>query len=127
MFKFPKSLVLSGIILFSVVGSYALRNSIFDVGLVVIFGIIGFFMEKAEIPLSPFILGLILGPMVEENLRVGMLKTDGNFIPFLTRPISFTLFIILVLLYVWDPVLIIIKYFLKRIKGKNTQNKKETE
>ena len=114
MFKFPKSIVLSGIILFSIVGSYALRNSIFDVSLVLIFGVLGFFMEKVEIPLAPFILGLILGPMIEDNLRVGMVKTDGSFLPFLTRPISLILFIVLISLYLWDPIVLIIKHFIKK-------------
>ncbi len=117
MFKFPRSIVLSGIILFSIVGSYALRNSIFDVTLVLIFGVLGFYMEKAEIPLAPFILGLILGPMIEDNLRVGMIKTDGSFLPFLTRPISLFLFIILISLYLWDPFVLLIKYLLNKIKG----------
>ena len=82
-------------------------------------------MEKAEVPLAPFILGLILGPMIEDNLRVGMIKTDGSFIPFLTRPISLVLFIILVSLYLWDPILLLIKYIISKINGKDKQEDTE--
>jgi TctA family transporter len=104
VFRFPKNIVLAGILIFSVIGAYALRNSLFDVGLVLIFGIIGYAMEKADMPLPPVILGLILGPMIEENLRVGLIKTDGSFLPFLTRPVSFGLVVILAALFLGDPL-----------------------
>ena len=104
IFKFPKKIIYAGIILFSIVGSFAIRNSVFDIGIIVVFGILGFLMEKADIPLPPMILGLILGPMIEENLRVGLIKTDGSFLPFISRPISIIFFMIIVLMYAWDPV-----------------------
>lgn len=116
MMKFPRNLILAGIIVFSIVGSYALRNNIFDVSLVLIFGIVGYFMEKNEIPMPPFILGLILGRMVEEKLRIGLIKTDGDFLPFLTRPISFVLFLILISLYLWDPIKAGIKLIIRKMK-----------
>jgi TctA family transporter len=101
--RFRRNAVLAGILIFSIVGAYALNNSLFDVGLVLVFGLAGFFMEKAEIPLPPLILGLILGPMIEENLRVGLVKTDGSLVPFFTRPISLALFTALMLLFFWEP------------------------
>jgi putative tricarboxylic transport membrane protein len=104
IFKFPRNVVYAGIILFSIVGSYAIRNSVFDVGVVLVFGLLGFGMEKVDIPLPPMILGLILGPMIEENLRVGLIKTDGSFLPFLSRPISFVMFMIVVIMFFWDPI-----------------------
>jgi TctA family transporter len=110
LFKFPKNVVLVGIIIFSVVGSYALRSSPFDVGIMLFFGVLGFIMEACEIPLPPLILGLILGPMIEDNLRVGLVKSDGSFMPFFTRPISFAFFVILVIIFFWDPIVKLIKY-----------------
>ncbi|NBF38894.1 MAG: hypothetical protein GVY14_00610 [Spirochaetes bacterium] len=104
VFRFPKNIVLAGILIFSIIGSYALRNSLFDVGLVLIFGVIGYAMEKADMPLPPVILGLILGPMIEENLRVGLIKTDGSLLPFLTRPVSAALVVILAALFLGDPL-----------------------
>lgn len=110
IFKFPKNMVLAGILIFSIIGAYALRNSLFDVGLVLVFGVIGYAMEKADMPLPPVILGLILGPMIEENLRVGLIKTHGSFMPFLTRPVSIGIVLILLALFLHDP--------LKRVIGR---------
>jgi TctA family transporter len=85
--RLPRSVVLTGVVVFSVLGSYALRNSLFDVWLMCGFGLLGFALEAWRVPLAPLILGMILGPMVEENLRVGLIKTGGDFTPFVTRPI----------------------------------------
>ena len=114
IFKFSRSIVYAGIILFSIVGSFAIRSSVFDVGIIIVFGILGFIMEKIDIPLPPMILGLILGPMIEENLRVGLIKTDGNFIPFISRPISVFLFLMIILMYFWEPIV----KLLKKTRGK---------
>jgi len=110
IFKFPRNVVLAGIMIFSIVGAYAMRNSLFDVMLILIFGVIGFLMEKVDIPLPPLILGLILGPMIEENLRIGLVKTSGDFMPFFSRPISLSLFGILLILFLWDPLKNIIRF-----------------
>ena len=52
------------------------------------FGVLGFAFKKFEIPSTPFILGFILGPLAESNYRRGMMRTKGDFMPFLTSPIS---------------------------------------
>jgi TctA family transporter len=102
--RLPRSVVLVAVVLFSVVGSYALYNSMFDVYVMFAFGLVGFYLESQQVPLAPMILGLILGPMVEENLRAGLIKTAGDFTPFLTRPICLTLLVLLVMAYVATPV-----------------------
>lgn len=86
--RMPRSVVMTGVVLFSVLGAYALRSSLFDVWLMVGFGVLGFVLEIWRVPLAPLILGMILGPMVEENLRVGLIKSQGDWTPFLTRPLS---------------------------------------
>lgn len=116
LFKFPRNVILVGIIIFSVVGSYALRSSLFDVGIMLAFGIIGYIMEICGIPLPPLILGLILGPMIEDNLRVGLVKSDGSFLPFITRPISLSFFILIVVLFFGDPIIKAIRFFFRRRK-----------
>ncbi|OLE68788.1 MAG: hypothetical protein AUG74_09320 [Bacteroidetes bacterium 13_1_20CM_4_60_6] len=63
-------------------------------------GVAGYFLEARKVPLAPLILGLILGPMVEENLRAGLIKTSGNPLPFFTRPICLTLLMLLVAAFV---------------------------
>ena len=109
VFKFPKNVVLAGITIFSLVGAYAIRMNSFDVFMVVLFGIIGFFMEKVKVPLAPFILGLVLGPMIEDNLRIGLIKSDGRILPFLTRPISATFALILLALFLYEPAVLLVK------------------
>ncbi|MGA1236185.1 MAG: tripartite tricarboxylate transporter permease [Limisphaerales bacterium] len=94
--RLPRSLVMVGVVIFSIVGAFALTNSLFDVYIMAAFGLIGFYLESQRMPMGPLILGLILGPMVEENFRTGLIKSHGSFEPFLTRPISATLWILLV-------------------------------
>jgi putative tricarboxylic transport membrane protein len=94
--RLPRNLVLTAVVVFSVVGAFALRGSLFDVYVMVAFGVVGFYLESQRVPVAPLILGLILGPMVEENLRTGLIKTGGSFGPFLTRPISLVLWLLLV-------------------------------
>lgn len=89
--------VTAAVVLFSIIGSYALRNSYFDVGLMMFFGLLGYAMERINMPIAPMVLALILGRMIEDNLRVGLIKTDGSYLPFFTRPISLALFIFIVL------------------------------
>jgi TctA family transporter len=85
--RLPRSIVMTAVVVFSVVGAYSLRNDLFDVWVMAAAGVLGFFLEARRIPLAPLILGLILGPMVEENLRAGLIKSSGDVAPFFVRPI----------------------------------------
>ncbi|MEJ5229033.1 tripartite tricarboxylate transporter permease [Pseudothermotoga sp. U03pept] len=98
--KLQTSIVMTAVVVFSVIGSYALRNSFFDIYVMIAFGIIGYALEKLGIPLPPMILGLILGRMIEDNLRIGLIKTKGNFLPFITRPISLTILVLTILVLI---------------------------
>ncbi|AJC72958.1 C4-dicarboxylate ABC transporter permease [Pseudothermotoga hypogea DSM 11164 = NBRC 106472] len=102
--KLKTSLVMVAVTVFCIIGSYALRNSVFDVYVMFVFGLIGYAFEKLRIPLAPMILGLILGRTVEDNLRVGLIKTKGSFLPFLSRPISLMLFVMIVLVLIVPPL-----------------------
>lgn len=84
----PKHILLPIILVLCFVGAFGLGNRIFDVGVIVFFGLIGYGFVKCKIPQTPFIIGLILGPMAETNLRRGLMLSDGNFMGFLTQPIS---------------------------------------
>ena len=98
--RIPKYYLLPIILALCVVGAYVLNNRVFDVATILIFGLIGYGMEKFGYPLPPIILGFILGPMVEVNLRRGLMYTNGNFLPFLTSPIA-ALFLIIA---VWSSI-----------------------
>jgi len=90
---------------------------VFDVFLVVLFGAIGFLMERVKIPLAPMILGLVLGPMIEDNLRIGLIKSDGSLIPFFTRPISAGFAITLMLVFLYEPLSLLIR----KVLGRNSK------
>ena len=104
LLRLPRSMIMVAVLLFSVVGSFSLRNSIFDVYVMAAFGLVGYFLEAKRVPLAPLILGLILGPMVEENFRTGLIKTEGSLLPFFNRPICAVLIILLLLAFL-GPVL----------------------
>ena len=93
--RLPRAVVLTAVVVFSVVGAYALRNDFFDVWVMLAAGVAGFFLESWRVPLAPLILGLILGPMVEENLRTGLIKSSGSYAPFFTRPLCLMFLIVL--------------------------------
>ena len=92
----PKNVILTLIFIFSVLGSYAMRNSLFDVMVTMIAGIIGYAFIVLEYPIPPVLLGIILGPIVESNLGRTMLISRGDMTIFFKRPISI-FFIIIIL------------------------------
>lgn len=92
------------IFILCIVGSYGINNSIFDVIIMVISGIIGYFMEKLEFPSSPIVLALILGPMAESNLRRSLVMSQGDYSTFFTRPFSL-LFIVLAMMTLFLPII----------------------
>ena len=79
---------------FCFIGVYMINNSLFDIGVMIVFGLFGYFFRKANFPLAPFFFAFILGPMLEENIRKGILTATGDLTVFLTSPVSF-IFIIL--------------------------------
>ena len=89
------------IIALTVVGIYSFENSIFNVYLMLAFGLLGYALERLKFPIAPLILGLILGPKVEFNLRVSLRLSQDDWSILWTRPISIALIILtaLVLAY----------------------------
>ena len=85
----PKSMLYPIILALSFIGSYFIQNSVFDVGICISFGILGWLLKRGNFPTAPVILGLILGKMIEENLRLSLIK--GEWIDFFTRPGSFVI------------------------------------
>lgn len=96
----PKNVLMTSIAILCVVGSYAVRNSIFDVVVMIAFGAIGWLMHRIGMPVAPVVFGLILGPLLEENIRRTLI-VNGDWLVFFTRPISASLIgvAVLALLY----------------------------
>lgn len=89
--KIPGNILTPMILALCVVGTYALNNSLFDVGIMLIAGVVGYFMQKGGYPASPVVLALIMGPMAESNFR-RVLSLSGGSLDFLyTRPITLAL------------------------------------
>src|SRR5436853_2401982 len=88
------------IVIFCCIGVYSLNNAPFDVSMTAVFGIVGYWLVKHDFEPAPMILGFVLGPLMEENLRRAMLIARGDATVFLTRPISATLLAIALFLLV---------------------------
>jgi putative tricarboxylic transport membrane protein len=88
LLRIPKHILLPVILVLCVVGAFGLNNRMFDVWTILLFGLLGYTLEKFKFPLAPIVIGFILGPMAETNLRRGLQFSNGSFIPFLTQPIS---------------------------------------
>ena len=99
--RIPNPWLWSAIVLFGVVGSYALNNAVIDVWVMFAAGILGFLLRKAEVPLGPLVLGLILGPMMESNLRRALILSRGDWFTILNRPIVLFFLAATVLTLVW--------------------------
>lgn len=84
----PKYYLLPAIFLCCIVGAYGTRHNIFDVWSVLVFGLVGVIFGKLKVPSAPFILGFIIGPLAENNLRRGLMFAQGDFGMFFTRPIA---------------------------------------
>ncbi len=110
LISFPDSIIYSIIVATSFIGSYFVNTSIFDVIICFVFGIIGFLLKKGGFPTAPVILGLILGAMIEENLRLSLVK--GGMLVFLQRPMSATILAIALISFLWP----ILKHLLNKKK-----------
>lgn len=89
--RLPRQYLLPLIIVLCVIGAYAINNSFFDVGIAFLFGVVGWWLKRWDFPLGPLVLGLILGKMVEENLRRSLILSGGSPLIFLTHPIALVL------------------------------------
>ena len=94
LLRIPAPLLYGGILVFATLGTYSLKNSVFDVGLMYLIGMIGFLMRRVDIPVAPAIIGMILGPMAEQQFRRALAISEGDLSVFLTRPISATLILL---------------------------------
>ena len=86
--KIPQTLLLPVIAVLCLVGAYSNSNNMFDVLIAIMFGFIGFGMKKFKYPGAPMVLGIVLGPIAEQNLNRALIVSDNNWSTFITHPIS---------------------------------------
>jgi TctA family transporter len=84
----PREILMPVVMMFCIVGAFAITNSPFAVAVMLVFGMLGFLMEEHGFPVAPVILGIVLGPMLEQSFVTSMIKSDGSFLVFFQRPIA---------------------------------------
>jgi len=97
----PKEIIWVTVLVLCIVGSYSINNSSFDVHVTIASGFFGFLLRRMGFPIGPLILGILMGDIIEPNLRRTLIIHDGNWGVFLSRPITFTLILISVLSFAW--------------------------
>lgn len=102
--RVPDSALIAVLIMLCVVGGFSAKNSLSDIYIVLIFGILGYVLRKFDFPMTPMIIGVVLGKLAEENLRRALILSDGDPSVFVTRPISL-LFLVVAALALFQPVL----------------------
>jgi putative tricarboxylic transport membrane protein len=100
LLSIPRPLLYAGIMIFATIGAYGMRNSWFDLFLLLVFGLLGYAMRRWDFPVAPVLIGMILGPRADTELRRALQISQSDFSVFFTRPISCTLIILSVLLVV---------------------------
>jgi TctA family transporter len=97
----PREVLMPLILLFCVVGTFAINNSMFEVGIMLVAGILAYILEANKFPIAPAILGVVLGGMLEENFITSMIKSNGDLGAFLARPIALSLAVVCFLVWTW--------------------------
>ena len=97
----PRNVLMPVILLFCVVGAFAINNTIFAVVVILVFGLLAYGMEENGYPVAPAILGVILGSMLEENFITSMIKSDGDLFGFFQRPIAAGLGVATIVVWLW--------------------------
>jgi putative tricarboxylic transport membrane protein len=97
----PRAYVLPIIVVLCAIGALAENGRGFDLWTMLAFGAIGFAFELAAVPLGPFVIGLILAPLAEGQLRAGLMATDGSLWPILDRPIAMTFVVVSLAMFAW--------------------------
>jgi len=94
--KVPNVYLMPIVASLSIVGAYAINNRAFDIVIALVFGVLGYFLDKMEYSPAPIVLGIILGNMIDENFRRALMVSDGSFAIFIRRPISLLFLVIII-------------------------------
>ncbi|MEJ7686331.1 MAG: tripartite tricarboxylate transporter permease [Variovorax sp.] len=103
--RMPRNVLMPIILVFCLVGSFAINNALFDLWILLGFGVAAWLLEENGFPVAPAILGLLLGKMLEENFITSMIKSDGRWLAFVERPIAAGLAAFVALVWIGSGVL----------------------
>ena len=107
--KVPRNILMPVILMFCVVGTFAINNDLFSIGVMLVAGLIAYVFEDNDFPIAPAILGVVLGSMLEENFITSMIKSDGNLGAFFSRPIAAMLAGLTILIWLTPPLLALLR------------------
>ena len=99
--RIPFSIIAPVIVVVCAVGAFTVHNSMFDVAMMVVFGVVGYVFKKLDYPLAPLVLALVLGDMAESSFRQSMLLSQGSLTIFWASPLAATLMSIGLLMLLW--------------------------
>ncbi len=97
--RLPRGILMPVILVFCMVGAFAINNTRFDIGVLLVFGLLAFFLDRNGFPIAPVILGAVLGNMLEGHFTTSMLKAEGDWTAFFLRPIAGTLGVLTILVW----------------------------
>jgi putative tricarboxylic transport membrane protein len=100
--KIPARIMLPIIAVLCAAGTFAVSHAPFEVGIVAVLGTLGYVLNRFDFPMAPIVIGLVLGPIIEVNLRNGLVANDMNLAVFVTRPISAALLLAMVATVAWS-------------------------
>ena len=103
--KVPRNVLMPVILLFCIVGAFAINNTPFDISVMLIAGVVAYLLEHNGFPVAPAILGVVLGGMLEENFVTSMIKSDGNMLAFFERPLAAVLGVLTLAAWFLPPVI----------------------
>jgi TctA family transporter len=104
LLRAPRHLLMPVILLFCIVGAFAITNSPYGIVVMLVFGLVGWWLESHGIPMAPMVLGIVLGELLEQSFMTSMIKADGSVLAFFTRPIAGALGVATVVIWVWIAV-----------------------
>jgi TctA family transporter len=99
--KVPRDILMPVILVFCIVGAFAINNAVFDVLVMLVAGVVAWILEENDFPIAPLILGVVLGGMLEENFVSSMIKANGDPVAFFSRPIAATLGALTIAVWFW--------------------------
>ena len=95
--RLPQALIAPIVVALSVIGVYSIQNSIFDIYALIGFGVLGYLLERTGFPLAPIVLGVILGPMAEQQLRLALIISRGDVLSIASSPVAMILIVLIAL------------------------------
>jgi putative tricarboxylic transport membrane protein len=106
----PARILMPLVLVFCFLGAFSFRNSVFDLYILVAFGLIGYFLRRRHYDPSPLVLGIIIGPMIEYSFRQSIIMFGGNYMDFFSRPLSGSILIITIFVFIYPILRNIFKY-----------------